>query len=149
MRAAAISLGVSLPTRSSDLPVHIDPDRAALPREAVDILGLARDGACHAAFVTEDAVRSYRTFSPLPVPFDMLRAIGGVFSVALSRARSSPTGPVGVTHRRVLPCSDFPPDCVAAERPPNSLLIHCIGPIRGRATRVILWTCLVMPPIRK
>jgi hypothetical protein len=34
-------------------------------------------------------------------------AIGGVFSVALSRA-PMPVGRVGVTHHRVLPCSDFP-----------------------------------------
>ncbi len=45
------------------------------------LLALARGGVCHASFVTEGAVRSYRTFSPLP----MHRCIGGFFSVALSR----------------------------------------------------------------
>ncbi len=32
-----------------------------------------------------------------------------MFSVALSRAAPSPERRVGVTHHRVLPCSDFPP----------------------------------------
>ena len=82
------------------------------------LLGLARGGACHARAVTNPAVRSYRTISPLPVP-GLNRAIGGVFSVALSRtvlivpgtvARSQAFTKrrVGVTHHRVLPCSDFP-----------------------------------------
>ena len=63
------------------------------------------------ALSPEAAVRSYRTFSPLPVPLDPgvpgLGAIGSLFSVALSLA-PNPSGPVGVTHHRVLPCSDFP-----------------------------------------
>ena len=44
--------------------------------------GLAPDGVCHARSVASSAVRSYRTFSPLPAyPFP---ASGGLFSVALS-----------------------------------------------------------------
>jgi hypothetical protein len=31
------------------------------------ILGLAGSGVCHAIGITADAVRSYRTFSPLPI----------------------------------------------------------------------------------
>ena len=42
----------------------------------MDIFGLAPRGVCHAARVALCAVRSYRTFSPLPE--------GGLFSVALS-----------------------------------------------------------------
>lgn len=64
---------------------------------------LARGGVFRAPRVTTRAVRSYRTFSPLPDPASILRsprAIGGSFSVALSRARD-PTGRVGVTHHRV------------------------------------------------
>ncbi len=44
--------------------------------------GLAPDGVYHARSVASSAVRSYRTFSPLPAyPFP---ASGGLFSVALS-----------------------------------------------------------------
>lgn len=64
--------------------------------------------------VAGHAVRSYRTFSPLPVssPRDRLKeatdhggSIGRVFSVALSLASL----PVAVSHHRALPSSDFPP----------------------------------------
>ncbi|CDI01363.1 conserved exported hypothetical protein [Candidatus Competibacter denitrificans Run_A_D11] len=46
-------------------------------------------------------MRSYRTFSPLPV----LANLGGVFSVALSVGLRRP----GVTWRSVLWSPDFPP----------------------------------------
>ena len=67
------------------------------------MFGLAGGGVCPAGTVTDAAVRSYRTFSPLPVP--LLAAFGCVFSVAL--ARGFPR--VAVSHRRALSCSDFPP----------------------------------------
>jgi len=44
------------------------------------ILGLASSGVCLAAMITHYAVRSYRTFSPLPLVLQK----GGLFSVALS-----------------------------------------------------------------
>ena len=77
------------------------------------LLGLARDGVCPAPPVTRRAVRSYRTISPLPVPPGFHpRAIGGVFSVALSLAFDHLPREfvrrVGVAHRRPLSCSDFP-----------------------------------------
>ena len=46
-----------------------------------DLFGLAPSGVYHAIIVTNNAVRSYRTFSPLPV-FNWI--IGGLFSAALS-----------------------------------------------------------------
>ena len=45
------------------------------------LFGLAASGVCLADRVATIAVRSYRTISTLPDP---LRAIGGIFSVALS-----------------------------------------------------------------
>jgi len=45
------------------------------PRSPTD---LAPSGVYHALLVTKEAVRSYRTFSPLPIE------TGGLFSVALS-----------------------------------------------------------------
>jgi hypothetical protein len=51
------------------------------------LLGLARGGVYRAPIVTNRAVRSYRTFSPLPVP-------------------AKPKGPSG--HRRFILCGTFP-----------------------------------------
>ena len=104
------------PTRrphGSEEPLAPGPGAACADR----LLGLAGGGVCRAGDVAAAAVRSYRTFSPLPVP---RRAIGRVFSVALSRRLPS----VAVSHHRALSCSDFPP-CLArsdAERPPDPLL---------------------------
>ena len=56
-----------LPNASSNLPA--DAKRAALRRPCdltVYLRGLAPGGVCHADFVTEAAVGSYSTFSPLP-----------------------------------------------------------------------------------
>jgi len=47
------------------------------------LLGLAGGGVCPAGAVTDAAVRSYRTISPLPVS-PRIGTIGCVFSVALS-----------------------------------------------------------------
>ncbi len=70
------------------------------------LFGLAPGGVCHAASVASRAVRSYRTVSPLPVPFGFAlpRAIGGLFSAALSVALRRP----GVTRHPALRSSDFP-----------------------------------------
>jgi len=66
--------------------VATDPDDSAETRfstgpkslERPSLFGLAPGGVYPAATVTSSAVRSYRTFSPLPVE------TGGLFSVALS-----------------------------------------------------------------
>ena len=71
------------------------PAQAAYPRmcrlspacpvaEALRLFGLAAGGVCLAVRVTPNAVRSYRTISPLPeeIPFGM--SPGGLLSVALS-----------------------------------------------------------------
>src|SRR3978361_712588 len=66
-------------------------------------------------------VRSYRTVSPLPVP---LRAIGGLFSVALSCG--SPR--LGVGQHRALWSPDVPRTGQARTRSPSHLTItrrHC------------------------
>jgi hypothetical protein len=74
-----IPLGVQSPARSSSLPAASLSERA-VPRR---LFGLAPAGVYPAATVADDAVRSYRTFSPLPDP-TQASADGGVFSVALS-----------------------------------------------------------------
>jgi hypothetical protein len=74
---AVIHLGVSLLTRSSSLPGN---DASSI---IASLFGLAPDGVYRARPVASAAVGSYPTVSPLPDP---LRAIGGLFSVALSVA---------------------------------------------------------------
>ena len=60
-RGGIIPLGRPLLTGSSDLPGSLT-ERAAPP----PLFGLAPHGVCPASRITPDAVRSYRTFSPLP-----------------------------------------------------------------------------------
>lgn len=123
----AISLRRLLPTGSSTLPALIASDRCWKRRcHFRGLLGLARGGVCLAIAVTNDPVCSYHTFSPLPRegrgsrgriessldkldPRTRASPLPRRFvSVALSLTQPSPAGPVGVTHHRVLSCSDFP-----------------------------------------
>jgi hypothetical protein len=51
-------------------------------RDAPPLFGLAPSGVCRAAAVTDSAVRSYRTLSPLPVPpTEMQRGPSAVYSL--------------------------------------------------------------------
>jgi len=122
----AISLGPPLPTGSSALPA---PRRTGVGSlRCPGLLGLARGGVCLAIAVANDPVCSYHTFSPLPgegrgaswkIEF-VTRTLNPLprssplpwrfVSVALSLPRPSPVEAVGVTHHRVLSCSDFPRD---------------------------------------
>jgi len=65
----------------------------------VPLFGLAPSGVCPAIDVATNAVRSYRTISPLP------DYSGGIFSVALSVDSHLP----GVTWHFTLWSPDFPP----------------------------------------
>ena len=70
------------------------------------LFGLAPCGVLPATGVTAGAVRSYRTFSPLPLDSALSRlARGGIFSVPLVRQLPCP----GITRRTALWSSDFPP----------------------------------------
>jgi hypothetical protein len=51
-------------------PFRLAPARASAP----SLFGLAPGGVCHAVCVAADAVRSYRTLSPLPLPLPTLPA---------------------------------------------------------------------------
>ena len=71
---------------------------AAVARSArPPLFDLAPGGVCPATSVTRRAVRSYRTFSPLPSGARLSKA-GGIFSVALSLG--SP--PAAVSRHRVI-----------------------------------------------
>src|SRR5215510_1561167 len=81
-RATIIPLGRPLPAGSSDLPGRIGAGHPL----ASPLFGLAPRGVYPAIPVTRDAVRSYRTISPLP-PFPnsvagKLKKGGGLLSVA-------------------------------------------------------------------
>jgi len=104
-----IYLGLALLPTSSDLPETLLIRRAhsrkrklypfgsnclwlfdggitGTPGRRVGLLfGLAPGGVCLASAVANAAVRSYRTFSPLPCK--PKPAFGGMFSVALSRTQ--------------------------------------------------------------
>ncbi len=95
---AIIPLESLLPRISSSLPWDTDGQSLIVP-----IRGLAPDGVCLAAPVTEGAVGSYPTVSPFP--FQICWS-GGLFSVALSLKLPSP----GVTRRLALWSPDFPPN---------------------------------------
>ena len=66
----AIPLGLRSPGASSNPPGRLDPD--TIPKRLLahgfvpSLFGLAPGGVCRAVGVTADAVRSYRTISPLP-----------------------------------------------------------------------------------
>ena len=103
-----IPLGPALLAGSSDLPGGFG--RAVLKRLPIWPCSM-RGFACHLPY--RDAVRSYRTFSPLPFdspPFGR-RAQGGIFSVPLSFELPRP----GVTRRIALWSSDFPPSAFALD----------------------------------
>ena len=62
-----IPLGAASPRRSSNLPGRRVGHALCLSARP-SLFGLAPDGVFRAVAVASDAVRSYRTFSPLPVP---------------------------------------------------------------------------------
>ena len=72
----AVASHLKQPTRTSV------QDRTCCTRQRMSLYGLAPDGVYHDRSVTSSAVRSYRTFSPLPAY--SFPASGGLFSVALS-----------------------------------------------------------------
>jgi hypothetical protein len=96
-------------------------ERAAPP----PLFGLAPHGVCPANRITAAAVRSYRTFSPLPV--EACAPTGGTFSVALSvkPALSEPPRPLAgmlpYGDRTFLPPSAFTKkasDCLSGRPEP-------------------------------
>ena len=89
-----ITMRLQRPTRNfhpitGSLAVDAPSRRVRTLLPARSLFGLAPCGVCHAPTITGRAVRSYRTFSPLPCfplkPKDGLNGSpGGMFSVALA-----------------------------------------------------------------
>ena len=89
----AIPLGRALLRASSNQPGRQGPETGPSPlaRRASSLFGFAPGGACHAVPVAGSAVRSYRTFSPLPCRKSRSSpAQGGSISVALSLGSPPP-----------------------------------------------------------
>ena len=113
--------------RSTRLCSFEKPGQARQPgsesRGTQRLRDLARDGVFRAPGVTTRAVRSYRTFSPLPdlsKPASERRGTrepSAVYSLWHFPAPLICPGRVGVTHHRFLSCSDFPPDGLPRQRP--------------------------------
>jgi len=100
-----IHLGQTSLLASSDLPESSAGHACRIPIWSCSEWGLPSPQT-----VTSCAVRSYRTFSPLPIE------IGGFLSAALSVGSRPP----GVTWHSTLWSPDFPPDA-NAERLPDQL----------------------------
>ena len=83
-----------MPLKQPTRAVWVETTCLGSLQSAPPLFGLAPGGVYHAIPVTSNAVRSYRTLSPLPVS---LRTIGGLLSVALSLG----SRPAGVTRH---PC---------------------------------------------
>jgi hypothetical protein len=89
----AIPLGRALLRASSNQPGRQGTETCPCPlaRAASSLFGFAPGGACHAVPVAGSAVRSYRTFSPLPCRKSRSSpAQGGSISVALSLGSPPP-----------------------------------------------------------
>jgi len=110
---ATIHLGQPSPAASSDLPGSPFGRTVRTEVLLLPYLVLLQAGFSLPRCVTTRAVRSYRTFSPLPA----LAHFGGVFSVALSMGSHPP----GVTWRPARRSPDFPPALVARQRLPGRL----------------------------
>ena len=105
-----IPLGHALLRSSSDLPGgECAPSQHADARSAApSLFGLAPCGVCPARSITGAAVRSYRTFSPLPGAA-VARAPGRyIFCGTFRRNGLEPTRPDVIRHT-ALWSSDFPP----------------------------------------
>ena len=120
-----IHLGTMSPSPSSDLP------GSSAGHANGSLFGLAPSGVYTATIVTNGAVRSYRTFSPLPAE------TGGIFSAALAVSAPSPAPCPGVTWHSALWSPDFPPaaetasDCLAG----SARSLRCMTCANKRANR--------------
>jgi hypothetical protein len=101
LRVIAIRLGRPLLTGSSSLPGS-QTQRAAAP----PLFGLAPRGVYHAGNITAAAVRSYRTFSPLPLTPKCKRRY--ILCGTCRKRRLEPVSPA-VSRRAALWRPDFPP----------------------------------------
>ena len=118
---ATISLVGVLPRPSSSLPApgvllaeHRCPNRASNRPQVVDpqtLRDLARGGVCRAPFVTEGAVGSYSTVSPLPDPHFRAGHRRFAFCCTVPHPRPNGVGPCGCGPGRKRVGGRYPPPC--------------------------------------
>jgi hypothetical protein len=90
------------PTRTADPDIDLS-DCACAKKLVPSLFGLAPGGVCRAVGVAADAVRSYRTFSPLPRPTQPAAAVRFLWHFPWVHARRTLSG-------TACPWSpDFPP----------------------------------------
>ena len=87
-----------------------EPARASGEPEAPSLFGLAPCGVCPARDIAAAAVRSYRTFSPLPRACEAVRFLWHFPSTSLD------AGFPDVIRHTALRSSDFPPSSLAVTR---------------------------------
>ena len=105
LRAIAIRLGRALLRGSSNLPGSLTERAAPSP-----LFGLAPRGVCPASRITPSAVRSYRTFSPLP---NSLAAAWRYVFCGTFRKDPFERSPPAVSRHVALWRPDFPPACAS------------------------------------
>jgi len=133
----AIHLGRVLRRASCNQPGRlIWKQTEAVSRLAPPLFGLAPGGVCRAVLVAKNAVRSYRTLSPLP-RFALRASQGGLLSVALSLGSPPPEV---IRHRASMePGLSSPPGYAKqeAERPSGLLteVIRGAAPCPSRRPR--------------
>src|SRR5689334_11342900 len=93
-----IPLGRRLPGASSNLPGRPDPDTGPGIAPAPSLFGFAPGGVCRAVAVARNAVRSYRTFSPLPRPQPWRFVLCGTVPEVSPLARKSLAGRYPAPH---------------------------------------------------
>jgi hypothetical protein len=109
-----IPLGTALLPCSCDLPEGFDAPSRYVSRRAgtPSLFGLAPCGVYHALSITAQAVRSYRTFSPLP------RRTGAVCFLWHWPSCSLDAESPDVIRHTALRSSDFPPRKAGRSLPP-------------------------------
>src|ERR1043166_4183551 len=108
---AAVARRLQQPTRAAGPD---GPENAKVSLGSAPVLfGLAPGGVCRAVSIAGNAVRSYRTVSPLPRQYTTRR--GGLFSVALSLKRPFRGAPPDVIrHRSSMEPGLSSPHCLSA-----------------------------------
>ena len=118
------------PTRTAGFGHLSGTCRLATKRSAPSLFGFAPGGVCHAVCVAADAVRSYRTLSPLPLP-SLTRWVGVRRSALCGTfPRLAPAGPYPAPHvhgaRTFLP-GHLSVIAGAAVRPTDALVMGSQG----------------------
>ena len=143
-----IPLAPALLTGSGNLPEGCRTGRLSPPKRDAFLFGLAPCGVLPATPVARRAVRSYRTFSPLP--FDSRAFARSLRAVYFLCHWSVGSPRPGITRRTALWSSDFPlPRALRAARTsrnrPEPSRLPTAAVIRPTATTIVSWPRWIGP----